>query len=104
MKIRDRKSLRLFRGWIPEPDCEEDANTTLLHSAADIKSLWLKVAKLYDALHIRMKWLDNIEESRRTTNPIEYVEQAVPAYKIECFCEVDVGNVHWLTLFSSFLL
>lgn len=48
-----------------------------------IENLLLRVAKLNDALHTRMKLLGNVEESLRKTYPVEYLEQVVTAHTIE---------------------
>lgn len=60
-------------------------------------NLWIRVAKLYDTFHIRMKRLDNLVESRRTTDPVGYFEQAFPALKrsIEAMFSGCVSSQHF---------
>lgn len=63
--------------------------TTLFYTAAHIQNLCIRVAKLYESIHIHMKQLDNLEESLRATDFDEYLEQVVPDHKIGCFYQGD---------------
>lgn len=61
---------------------------------AYIENLSKRVARLYNALHIRMKLLDNFEVSRNATDPVAYLEHSVIVHKIECLNrEVGEGDV-----------
>lgn len=76
-------------------------HTPLLNSTTDFEVVRGGTIKLDGTWHVDVERLENVEMFWWAPYPVNHLEEAAPAHRVESFREVTEGYIKWFSLLSA---